>query len=468
MKTNHIYFATVLCFALLLSACSNNEPSIKQSDNIAIGITIQSESKTPTSRRYTTEIVDKTQKDWEKYCDEVNLMAFKAGSLKPEDKFFHQWCNRCTDKPDQWLFFGNSYGTDAHLSTSGYVQTIMWPDYHLDFYAVTHLEHTDTPKWIFYNGDGKNPYFEFHSYTGNFVTGQDLLYAVALDKYHDNDEKYRVPLVFKHAMSKIEFSFENKNPDVEIVIDNVNMFAYTEGTFDFDRTQSDDEAQITWRDHSNYKTLSYANGMDFMRAIVMHGADGKAYIPQISMDDPRPAFVDYYNERYSASLTVAERSEYPEEKKGTELYHLVVPQPVPVKTDNMTMTYDDGSHCPLIAIWVAIRNIHGENGKDKTPPANLVGDNYNKYPITKDEFKYIYDDRDVYGFTYVYIPLNNADGEGFDLLPGKTYRYKIVFEKGAGWGVDFKQTIVPVVTGISVSDFENVNDPITYTPSAPY
>lgn len=463
-----LFITAVVGMTLFTVGCSQEElaPEYVES-GIEMRVSPDMAAVKDRSRNFTTHIIagdnisdnnSVLKEEFKKYANEINFMGLNS---KNKDLFLHRWLNYYNDK-DDWFLTDEIHGH----SEADFTERSLWPISHnVDFFAVTNCIQKEDDYSISIKldkGVRLEPFYDFKSYKADRVVGQDVLYAVSLNERCPSDENYRVPLHFKHAMSKINFQFENHNDDVIIMIDNVDMYMNRDGAFYFDMEKTGDDAMIHWDMDkgytSNFERLSYECGYFYMCPIVMYGNEGYTYTPQFFKGDNRYELAlnnnrDNYR-NFQPELAKEKMKEYPtfpEEFRGKNLYHLVVPQRIPDGKDlgiaNSTVKK------PCIAVWMRVINRHAADAP--RPCVNLQKDNYNQNEVKADDFSYVYSwyQGDVYGFNYVFVPLCKADGSGFDLEPGKEYTYKIIFTEGGGWGLDGDPTMIPIKTEVTLKDW---------------
>lgn len=125
-----------------------------------------------------------------------------------------------------------------------------WPDYSLDFYAVSPEPSEEDKLSMFYswniNKDKQTIYYStFDEYAPN-ITGQnlDVMYAVAKGQTKSSG---KVKLSFKHILSQIAFQAKTNNPKLVVEINEIKLFNMKySGYFDFP-TDNTAPTRKNWR-----------------------------------------------------------------------------------------------------------------------------------------------------------------------------------------------------------------------------
>lgn len=248
--------------------------------------------------------------DTEETKDDGTKVTHKAGDFKDRSVLFHGWLNHQGN--DYWGFHKKADENDAASEVKLY-----WP-YHIDdnhptlsngdyyrnieFFALANLPEGDK-----INNDPDCPYYIYRKETvdddAKEVSMRDILYGVAVEQRKPTDGENRpLKLEMAHAMAKIQFEYEVLNPNIEVVIENTelyNMWLSASMSIAWDHNPE----PCMWHSHDLHNTAGYitrGDGYRVMDRVIMR-KDGRTHYATFNND---------VHENY----------------RGKRFYHLIIPQ----------------------------------------------------------------------------------------------------------------------------------------------
>ena len=172
-----------------------------------------------------------------------------------------------------------------------------WPSEAMNFFAVSDFGHTALSN---VNVTDEAQSFDFTVPTAN-ADQIDLMYASKLNLTKPAD--YKVPFVFKHALSQIVFKGQSKESNVKVSVQKIEVVNVKgKGTFTFPTAETADaSAQGAWTSNetpnATYSTETETTEVTSAEAVTLSKSDGAFFvIPQTATawtTQPVPAATGY-------------------------------------------------------------------------------------------------------------------------------------------------------------------------------
>lgn len=413
-----------LLTATILTACNNEAPSPAAKEYpIRFDISMSDNAR---SSRYQDGASITTNDNLTRDCQSIHVMGIFSYYLLHA---FDKWLNY---SDGDWHFYDHADDREASLRkqlywTTDFTNPLSWsldshlhPSFHrLDFYAVGNTVGTGDPELHYMENFYTNKYIYGEHMGGtaylNYITPSgkewinDVLWA-GVDTYStptaDTQEEVnniRVSLEMKHAMSKIMFTFENKNPYTYIEVENIMLNnVYCNGRLMFEKDFNGNIS--TWWDASQYSNknhICYGSGYLHMRQMFFNGTETPYYKNnEEKVEIPTKQMLDH---------------------NGAPFYYLAIPQTI--EHWDVTNSYN----APSVSFWMTI---HNKNYADN----NYTDPNDNKSNPVPAHWQWIT------------IPLS-SENNAVIWQPGKAYTYHVVFGDVDGWLQDGTPAIVRVECG---------------------